>query len=322
MIPTVSVIVPVYGVAAYLPACLDSLAAQTLPEMEFIVVDDGSPDESGAICDAYAGEDPRFRVYHMENAGVGQARNMGLKHARGRYIGFTDGDDVLETDFYAELYAAAEEEEADMVACNYSYLKGTEITRRRCPAAPSRAVYQGEEAVRAVYSGVISPEIWNKLYRRGLLESLHFESYIVHEDALFNMQALLRSRCVAYRDIAGYLYRVRDTSVTRRRVTTRYIDDYIEVKERLVALTGEHCPACIPLAKKNLMDALIRSICQVLDDGAAELRPSLTRMRARLKSLRRDTAFVRALSAADRHKLFAMNGWPRLYAWLRRRRGA
>lgn len=93
--PLVSVVVPAYDVAAYLPACLDSLLAQTHRNLEVVVVDDGSPDDSGAIAEEYAGRDPRVRVVHIVNRGLGGARNEGLRHVRGDVIGFADSDDVV-----------------------------------------------------------------------------------------------------------------------------------------------------------------------------------------------------------------------------------
>lgn len=321
MTPQVSVIVPVYGVEDCLPACLDSLAAQTLPDMEFILVDDGSPDGSGAICDAYAQRDPRFRVLHVENGGVGRARNAGLAVARGDYIGFADGDDLVEPDYYAVLVAAIEEAQADLAACNYCYLEDGATRERRCPMAPDRFVYQGDQAVGAFFTGVITPEIWNKLYRRALIEGLRFGDSIVHEDALFNFEALLRSRVTVYRDTYGYWYRVRGDSATRQRVTQRYVDDYLAAKERLLAMTAAQCPGYLPMAKQALVYALIRMICLVLDDGAArEMPATLARMRRRLSELAQDRAFRHSFTAAGQRKLFVMRHCPRLYAWLRRRR--
>ena len=101
--PLLSVIVPVYRAEQYLHKCLDSLVGQTYRNLEIILVDDGSPDSCGAICDAYAARDERIRVIHQENSGGSGARNTGLDHARGEFVAFADSDDYLEKDMYAQL---------------------------------------------------------------------------------------------------------------------------------------------------------------------------------------------------------------------------
>lgn len=116
----VSVIVPVYNVEEYLPECLDSILASTYKNLEIIVVDDGSPDNCPRICDEYAQKDPRIKVIHQENQGLVGARNTGLKHAHGKYIGFVDSDDAVSPVMYEQLVRAIEETEADLAACEYT----------------------------------------------------------------------------------------------------------------------------------------------------------------------------------------------------------
>lgn len=113
--PEISIIVPVYNVEQYLPAALDSLRAQTCPDWEAILVDDGSPDGCGALCDAAARQDARFRVIHQKNAGVGAARNAGLAAARGTYVQFLDSDDALEPQMVEVLCRTAKQTDADLI---------------------------------------------------------------------------------------------------------------------------------------------------------------------------------------------------------------
>lgn len=113
--PEISIIVPVYNVEQYLPAALDSLRAQTCPDWEAILVDDGSPDGCGALCDAAARQDARFRVIHQKNAGVGAARNAGLAAARGTYVQFLDSDDALEPQMVEVLCRMARQTDADLI---------------------------------------------------------------------------------------------------------------------------------------------------------------------------------------------------------------
>ena len=113
----ISIIVPVYKVEPYLRKCLDSIVGQTYQKLEIILVDDGSPDSCGAICDAYAARDERIRVIHKENGGVASARNAGLDAATGDYIGWVDSDDWIEADMFECLLKGAEDYDADIVVC-------------------------------------------------------------------------------------------------------------------------------------------------------------------------------------------------------------
>ena len=117
--PKVSIIVPVYKVEPYLRRCLDSIAAQTFTDWECMLIDDGSPDASGEICDEYASRDGRFRVIHQENKGVSAARNAGLTAAKGKYIGFVDSDDWIEPNMYEHLYTAVLKTKSDCVVCGF-----------------------------------------------------------------------------------------------------------------------------------------------------------------------------------------------------------
>ncbi len=118
----ISVIIPVYKVGAYLPACVDSILAQTFTDFELLLVDDGSPDNSGIICDNYAEKDSRVKVFHQANGGVSCARNCGLEHAKGKWIAFVDSDDYVGKDYLQDLYDAVDEK-VDLVIQSFSHIK-------------------------------------------------------------------------------------------------------------------------------------------------------------------------------------------------------
>ena len=125
--PTISIIVPVYKVEKYLQKCIDSILAQTFRDFELILVDDGSPDNCPALCDAAAQKDARIRVIHQKNGGLSAARNAGLDIARGEWIGFVDSDDAIEPEMYKTLYDIAVQENADVVVCNFRLVMKPEI---------------------------------------------------------------------------------------------------------------------------------------------------------------------------------------------------
>ena len=118
-VPKVSIIVPVYKVEKYLRKCIDSIINQTLKDIEIILVDDGSPDNCGKICDEYAAKDTRIKVIHKENGGLSSARNAGMEVAEGEYIGFVDSDDWIESDMYMTLWQKAKDINADLVNSDY-----------------------------------------------------------------------------------------------------------------------------------------------------------------------------------------------------------
>ena len=192
--PMVSVIVPVYKVEAYLPACIDSILGQTFRDFELLLVDDGSPDRCGEICDEYARRDGRVRVFHQSNAGVSAARNVGLEHARGEWVAFVDSDDTYLPDALPFMIGLTNER-IDFVEAGYVvyYESGEIFSAEREPICQSmdkvgllELMYDKE---RFGYQGYV----WNKLLRRSVIEraGLHFARDLkFNEDRLFGVQFL------------------------------------------------------------------------------------------------------------------------------------
>jgi len=202
----ISVIVPVYNAENYLSACLDSILSQTYQDFEIILIDDGSKDASGQICDAYAGKDPRIQVVHQENGGVSRARNRGLELATGELISFIDSDDTLEPDMYELLVRVMQEHNADISHCGYKHIVGEEI---RLVHDTKRVIPQHtQEALDCFVDGrLFGGGLWNKLYRRELLDGLSFrEDLKNNEDILFNFEAFRRADSSVFADYPLYNY--------------------------------------------------------------------------------------------------------------------
>ena len=186
--PLMSVIVPVYNVENYLERCLDSILAQTYGNLEVLLIDDASRDNSGAICDAYAARDSRVRVIHFpENRGPSAARNTGIQEmsAEGALVSFWDADDYAEPDLLEKLYGSMLEAGADISACGTDGLTGKEARA---------AVYSREEALRwSVWNGFFSYSVWGKLYPAELVKACPFhEGVFCSEDLLFLYQVFQR----------------------------------------------------------------------------------------------------------------------------------
>lgn len=225
----VSVIVPIYRGEQYLRQCVDSLLAQTLKNIEIILVNDGSPDGCPAICDAYAAQDSRIKVIHKPNGGLVSARKAGLAASTGAFIGYVDGDDWVEPEMYATLLNQAICHDADVVAAGHQEeLEGqvVEVLRNPVPCG----VYEGERLVREIYpkmlySGKFSQfgifsYVWNKLFRRKVLfdNQMYVDDRIfIGEDASCVYPTMLSAKIVVVTESSHYHYRQRvDSSIKTR----------------------------------------------------------------------------------------------------------
>jgi CDP-glycerol glycerophosphotransferase len=238
-VPRISVVLPVYNVAGYLPECLESVAAQTVRDLEVIVVDDGSTDASAEIAERFAERDPRFRLIHQGNGGLGSARNTGAAAAGGDFLAFVDSDDVLPRDAYAHLLGALEKTGSDFATGN---------VRRLLPyGLPGRYLSRAFETTRLKthvtrFRPLLSDRTaWNKLWRRSFWEAhgLRFPEGVLYEDTPVVVPAHFMARSVDVIAQPVYYWRVRATgdSITQRRLqpkslldrlsAVRYVRDYL-----------------------------------------------------------------------------------------------
>lgn len=225
----ISVIVTAYNIADYIERGVNSIRGQTYQNLEIIVVDDGSVDGTGEICDRLAAKDGRVRVIHKENGGPGQARNVGIAQARGSYIGFVDGDDWIDTDMYEKMLGALREQNADLAVCRYRQVHKTHTE----DASADRAVlFEGQEAlqyyVQETEEYAIQNAAWNKLYRKQILQGIAFPAGKWYEDIMFVTTALGQvNRCI-YLDRAYYNYIIdREGSIMNTQINPRTFTDQI-----------------------------------------------------------------------------------------------
>lgn len=220
----ISIIVPVYNVENYLPACLDSLLAQTHENIEIIVVNDGSTDHSQNVIDQYIKKDRRVISLIKPNGGLSDARNFGMKHASGEYIGFVDGDDYVEPDMYEKMYQKAKKQNSDIVECNlfHNYPDKFDIEI-------GKSIYDKHEMIRVGRSVV-----WNKIYKKEWLDSCNvwFHVGTTHEDIEFYVKLVPLIRRISYIQEAGIHYVFRKESIMNH--CTRKILDLFNVFEELI----------------------------------------------------------------------------------------
>lgn len=203
--PLVSISVPVYKTERDLRRCVESLLNQTLRDIEIILVDDGSPDNCGIICDEYAAKDARIKVIHKENGGLSSARKEGLKHCTGIYYTVCDSDDWVEPTMYEELYQRAVETNADIVACDYysEYGNGKQVR------SVSYTYTTQEQYIEDLMLRTTSVNTWSKLFRRDMIRDLgidYTEGVNLGEDGLFLFKTLLAPQKIATLPRALYHY--------------------------------------------------------------------------------------------------------------------
>lgn len=225
----ISVIVAVYNIEKYVERSVISILEQTYRNLEIILVDDGSTDESGKICDRMAEQDERIQVLHKPNGGPADARNAGIAVAEGSLIGFVDGDDWIDTDMYEKMLGALLEQQADMAICRYRrvYKDHTE------DASVDRIVlFEEQEALQTYVEEQEKYDIqnaaWNKLYRKEILQNLSFPAGKWYEDIMFATVALSNARRCVYLDTASYNYIIdREGSIMNTRINPRTFTDQI-----------------------------------------------------------------------------------------------
>ena len=241
----VSIIVPVYNAEKYVRRCVDSILVQDYPNFELILMDDGSTDGSGEICDAYAGRDERVRVIHKENTGVSDTRNQALELAEGEYIQFLDSDDWIVPEATRLLVQAMEKNGCDMVISDFYRVAGERLARKG-DIEEARVLNRQEFAACMIenpadfYYGVL----WNKLYKRKLYDGVFFEEGRKIDDEFFTYQALLKPCKVVRRETIVYNYRKRASSVMSRPESANQrlldcLDAIVSRREKVLAVYPE-----------------------------------------------------------------------------------
>ena len=206
---TISVIVPVFNVAGYLPQCVDSILSQDYGNLEVILIDDGSTDGSGEICDRYAALDSRVRAIHQKNGGAAAAKNAGLRLATGEYLAFADSVDYLEPGAYGFLMKVLLENGADAVQGSFREVYRNRAEEQRI----SEETLEGYDYLLRFPKDFSCALLWNKLYRRALFDGVFFEEGHKIDDEYFTYQGFLQPRKVVRMDRVVYNYRKRASSV-------------------------------------------------------------------------------------------------------------
>lgn len=253
----ISIIVPVYNIEKYIERCLDSILNQTYKNIEIIFVDDGSNDNSGRLLDCYKIKDDRIRVIHKQNGGVTSARIRGIKEATGDWIGFVDGDDVIDSDMFSFLMKNALKYDADISHCGYKIV--FEDNRVHYFYNTKSIIIQDNiKGIKDLLEGtIVEPALWNKLYKKELFDNFSIDTTIkINEDLLMNYYLFKKAKRSVFNDQCKYSYFVRKNSSSRQKLNENKIYDPIKVKTIIMSDVNDRL---LPIVKK----VYIRTILNV-----------------------------------------------------------
>ena len=240
MEPKISIIVPVYNVEQYLERCVESLISQTYKNIEIILVDDGSKDNSGKLCDELAKRDPRILAYHKENGGLSDARNYGIDKATSDYVGFVDSDDFVDEDMYEILLSNLLKYDAEISFCRLYDVYNDKVIKDNTPNEPY--LMTSEQAIKMVLEAkVFSVTAVNKLYKKCLFDQIRFDKGKIAEDAFIMVDLLSRCEKIAATEAKKYYYMHRENSITTQKFTPKFLN-VIEAYEKNAKIVAEKYP--------------------------------------------------------------------------------
>ena len=247
----ISVIVPVYRVEAFLDRCVQSIANQSYRNLEIILVDDGSPDNCPAMCDAWAEKDSRVKVIHKKNGGLSDARNAGMAIATGEFMGFVDSDDWIAPDMYQHLYDLLEADGSDIAACGVEMV-WEDGTPSRMLTKSGYCVLDQEDAMRAIIEeSWLKQPVWYKLYKTALICDIPFPVGKYHEDVFWSYQTVGKTQKVSVSDKVGYYYAQRSGSIMGEGYSLKRLDA-VEAKRQRLEFVRRNYPGLVPACETEL----------------------------------------------------------------------
>lgn len=286
--PKISIIVPAYRVEAYLPACIDSVLAQTFDNWELLLIDDGSPDRCGEICDTYARRDRRIKAIHQSNAGVSAARNTGLEAHTGTMLTFLDGDDMIAPLYLQRLLEVMNQTGCDISGCGEITFSDTPDLKTPDRQQPEQYSSQQAYELMLYQTGKLTSSVWGKLYRSTLWDSVRYTPGLWYEDLEVSARIFLRARNIAYTPETLYLYRQHGSSFLHT-----FRPERLHVLRAVAGVTDEvkrRCPALLPAAYDRMLSASLNMIGLMAVNGYKDAETEQSCWQT-VKRLRRNTLF-------------------------------
>ena len=283
MDPRISVIVPVYNARRYLETCIASVLSQSYSSLELLLIDDGSTDGSGAICDAWQAKDSRVRVIHTENRGVSSARNTGIETATGDYIAFLDADDALLDEALTTMYGLLLEHGCDIAVCTKLSFNA-DGTHCMVDYPATFELWSGKQGLEAsLRDHPATYSVWGKLYRKAAIGDVRFvPGRNIHEDSFFIFQCMLKEPKVVVQNTAVIHYNISENSASRGSFSDKYLDIlyYAEQKQSLILAQAPEYAALAENVMVKAHMALLKKLTVSTDPRCRKLeRTSLRYVR-------------------------------------------
>lgn len=253
----ITVIVPIYKVEMYLRKCIDSIINQSYKNLEIILVDDGSPDKCGLICDEYATNDSRVHVIHKKNGGLSDARNVALDMASGDYYTFIDSDDYVAEDYLLYLYNLAKKNCADIAICEYLYITESGKIINHVQNDGKLIVMDRERALyELLNSKLFSNSAWGKLYKKECFSEVRYPYGKLYEDIPTTYKTFLKSNCIVFGALAKYYYLYRSSAISKQKFSLRRMDA-VYFTEEMVNNVTINFPELLRIGDCRLFDSYI-----------------------------------------------------------------
>ncbi len=276
----ISIVVPVYNVESYLKKCLDSIINQTYKNLEIILVDDGSTDNSVDICDEYAKRDNRIKVIHKKNGGLSDARNTGIEIATGNYIGFVDSDDWIDENMYKLLYNNLIKEHADISCCNRYFVYINSI-KKYGNANNYYRVMNSERAIELMCTmGYMGMSAYTKLYKKEVFKDIRYPKGKVNEDIYTTYKLVDKASRIVYDSTPMYYYRQRKGSITNSKKVNITA---MKASKELLEFVNEKYPGIREAAIRNYIFCSIGVYDNILNSKNKDMLELKTEIRAEIK---------------------------------------
>ena len=258
----ISVIIPVYNVEKYLPKCIESVLNQSYSNLEILLIDDGSPDACGKLCDDYAAKDPRIKVFHKPNGGLSDARNYGMRHATGEYINFIDSDDWVDEHYIETLYRLLTDNNADLSAITLCSVNenGDEIGRKR---SGTQTVFDDCTAIESMFYQDGLP--WcaqAKLYKKELFDGIEFPVNVLMEDKATTYKIFAKCQKIVFAELPHYKYLVRQGSIMRSSFSEKRLRSFA-VQEELNVFIENRYPQFRSITHAYTAKVSVSMLCMI-----------------------------------------------------------
>ena len=257
----ISVIVPIYNVEAYLHQCVDSIIGQTYTDLEIILVDDGSPDNCGAICDEYAKKDPRVRVIHKPNGGVSDARNVGIENATGDFLFFVDSDDYLDPDAFELMLPVFYKNNLDILGIGSYRVKGNQVQSHS--QNENLRLFTREQALHDTFVYDSFTAIWGKIYKKSVIGNIRFPKGRLFEDSATCHLFINNARRIGLWNHCSYYYRKNPSSITQSSFNAKKRYDFVIAYQERLDFVRENNLDYEPECKTFLIKAALSCLTAV-----------------------------------------------------------